>query len=99
MGTAGKKKSRNYTFFQFIDHDPRMPSDWVPCSPDQLATIVNTMSQMTSEPAIFNILAKQLSASSAEVTAGNKEPDSLKVGSENHVYIMEQKLLVHMHAK
>ena len=58
--SLGRKRLRSYTFSQFIDHDPHMPSDRLPCSPAQLSSIVDSMEQMKSKPVIMSVLANQL---------------------------------------
>ena len=87
----GRKKSRNYTFSQFIDHDPRMPSDRLPCSPAQLSSIVDSMEQMKSKPVVMSVLANQLYCSE-DVPTNSKEQDAI----DSECGILEQKLISHM---
>ena len=89
--TLETKKSRKYTFSQFIDHDPRMPTDRVPCSPAKLSSIVVTMEKMKNKPVITSVLANKLYCS-------NDIPGDIKEeGNSNSICgILEQKLISHM---
>ena len=90
--SLGRKKSRNYTFSQFIDDDPRMPSDRLPCSKAQLSSIVDSMGQMKNTPVIMNLLANQLYCP-GDVPVTRKEQD---ITVDSKCGILEQKLLSHM---
>ena len=90
--SLGRKKSRSYTFSQFIDHDPRMPSDRLPCSPAQLSSIVDSMEQMKSKPVIMSVLANQLHCSEDMPDNNTKEQDVI----DSECGILEQKLISHM---
>lgn len=82
--SLGRKKSRNYTFSQFIDHDPRMPSDRLPCSKAQLSSIVDSMGPMKNTPVIMNVLANQLNCP-GDVPVSRQEQD-MTIGSKSGIY-------------
>ena len=84
-----KKKTREYTFSQFIDHDPHTMQDREPCSPKQLATLVTSMQSMKEKPAILPILAKHLIPSQG----GSNVVKPVEVLEHG---IMEQKVLQHL---
>lgn len=88
-----KKKSRSYTFSQFIDHDPRSISDRLSCGPDRLASIVTTMERMKNKPVILSILEKQLyGPAEVPISNSNQEPGCGKEDSKDpQLGILEQK--------
>lgn len=90
--TTGKRK-RDYTFSQYIDHDPRILSDRLPADATQLSSVVSSMETMANEPAILQILKNKLYSKEVQEQPHNmtKEcKEDLKLG------ILEQKLLDHM---
>jgi hypothetical protein len=89
-----RKKSRNYTFSQFIDHDPRMPFDRLPSSPDKLCSIVDSMEKMKSKPVIMNVLANQLYCS--EDVPGNDNGNGKEQDHFSDFGILEKKVISHI---
>ena len=90
--SLGTKKSRSYTFSQLIDHDPRMPSDRLPCSSAQLSSIVDSMEQMKRKPVIMSVLANQLHCSENMPDDNTKKQDVI----DSEFGILGQKLISHM---
>ncbi|CAB4026130.1 Carboxypeptidase D [Paramuricea clavata] len=84
-----KKKTQEYTFSQFIDHDQRTMQDREPCSPEQLATLVTSMQSMKEKPAILPILTKHL----IPFQGGSNVVKPVEVLEHG---IMEQKVLQHL---
>ena len=87
-----RKRSREYTFSQYIEHDPRPLSDRTPCTQERVATLVTSMEKMKEKPAILPILKQKLIGSD-KGKDGNTT--GMKVAPEKHG-IMEKKLIQHI---
>lgn len=109
--TVAKKKvdfalgeKRTYAFSQYIDHDPRIGWDRLPCGPDELEPVVQRMKRMSNKPAILHILENHLAhLEGNDQTAPAQptdQPDSVKPNDvENDQYgIMEKKVLAFLQA-